>query len=356
MKNYQLILYLLCLGVWSCKESDPEISTGTRMAASSSDSASVWSYIGDFPPISGLPASFRNVTTFVIDKNGYLVTSGEFGDNSFVLEYNTVAKTFATKSRPNSNIDQANSTVSFALGEFGYMGGGLIQRAGAGGAFLADFEQYDPKTNNWVRKQLLPIPFFEAVGFSIGSKGYIGTGFTGTDGTEEDNYQGTSELTNDFYEYDPQADTWTKRASFPGKLRQDAVGFSIGNKGYVGTGRNRDCYFQDFWEYDPQTNKWRKMADFPGVFPIDLVGFSIGDKGYVGSGFRTGTIGTGEGEVKSNFWEFDPQSNTWKLMPPFPSGYRENMLSFVVDGKGYVGGGSGDGNTQELWMFDPSKY
>ena len=44
--------------------------------------------------------------------------------------------------------------------------------------------------------------------------------------------------TKDFWEYDPAANTWTQKADFGGTARHGAVGFSIGSKGYIGTGRD----------------------------------------------------------------------------------------------------------------------
>ena len=40
----------------------------------------------------------------------------------------------------------------------------------------------------------------------------------------------------DFWEYDPAANIWTQKADFGGTEREYAVGFSIGSKGYIGTG------------------------------------------------------------------------------------------------------------------------
>jgi N-acetylneuraminic acid mutarotase len=82
-----------------------------------------------------------------------------------------------------------------------------------------------------------------AVGFSIGNKGYVGTGYG--DGPT---------LYNDFWEWDQVSNVWTQNVNFGGMARNAAVGFSIGNKGYVGTGVtgiNPNYAFQDFWEYDP---------------------------------------------------------------------------------------------------------
>src|SRR5205823_10618643 len=59
--------------------------------------------------------------------------------------------------------------------------------------------------------------------------------------------------------------------------------FSIGSKGYVGTGAH-DGPKRDFWEYDPSTNVWTQKADFGGLPRLAAVGFSIGSKGYLGTG------------------------------------------------------------------------
>ena len=122
------------------------------------------------------------------------------------------------------------------------------------------------------------------MGFSIGSKGYIGNGWNYTD----------------FWEYDPVADAWTKRADF-GIALATPVGFSIGSKGYIGTGADNSY----FWEYDPVLNTWTKRADFGGEVRYGAVGFSIGSKGY---------IGTGQGNQPSShpidIWEYESYDTT----------------------------------------------
>src|SRR5438128_1102984 len=84
-------------------------------------------------------------------------------------------------------------------------------------------------------------PRFYAVGFSIGNKGYIGTGYDGN-------------FTKDFWEYDPFINSWTQKADFGGTGRLFALGFSIQNKGYIGTGLDERGRTNDFWEYDPSAN------------------------------------------------------------------------------------------------------
>jgi hypothetical protein len=82
-----------------------------------------------------------------------------------------------------------------------------------------------------------------AVGFALGNKGYIGTGAAGN-----------SAKYRDFWEYNPANDTWTQRASFGGTARWVATGFAIGNKGYIGLGFDNSGDRADFWEYTPDTS------------------------------------------------------------------------------------------------------
>src|SRR5436190_787996 len=103
--------------------------------------------------------------------------------------------------------------------------------------------------------------------------------------------------------------TWTKKADFGGGARSGAVGFSIGNKGYIGTGGDKD-----FWEYDPASNTWMQKADFGGTARGGAVGFSIDGKGYIG----TGSIGVNS--YKKDFWEYDPVTNVWSQKADYGGG------------------------------------
>ena len=72
-------------------------------------------------------------------------------------------------------------------------------------------------------------------------------------------------------------DTWTRKADFGGGKRGYAVGFSIGSKGYLGTGNNFSDH-DDFWEYDPATNVWTQKANFGGGLTDSGVGFRTGTR------------------------------------------------------------------------------
>lgn len=123
------------------------------------------------------------------------------------------------------------SMISFTVEGKAYVGGG-------GGAGLQNFYCFNPNNNTWTLKGGLPGgQTFETVSFTIGQTGYMGTGES--DGA----FQSRS-----FWSYAPLTDEWNRIADFAGQGRFGAFGFSIGNKGYVGGGVGM-ALFTDFWEY-----------------------------------------------------------------------------------------------------------
>ncbi|HYV91440.1 MAG TPA: kelch repeat-containing protein [Chitinophagales bacterium] len=192
----------------------------------------------------------------------------------------------------------------------------------------------------WVQKANFPgTARYDMAGFSIGTKGYIGTGTIA--------YGGPNNF-NDFWEWDQASNAWTQKANLPGAARFAAVGFSIGNKGYIGTGWNGNAYFNDFYEYDPSTNVWVQVANLPGDGRLFAVGFSLGNKGYVGTGKSSGML--------NDFWEFDPSLNTWLQKANFPAGGRWGAVGFSIGSMGYIGTGADNSSASncyhDLWEWN----
>lgn len=185
-----------------------------------------------------------------------------------------------------------------------------------------------------------------AVGFTIGGRGYIGTG------------QDTAEaMTRDFWEFDPGTNSWTQKADFGGVGRRNAVGFSIGNKGYIGTGMDHEFSFAgdelaDFWEYDPLTNTWTQKAPYPGSGGAGVyyaTGFGINGKGYICCGK------IGPSNYSNQLWEYNPATNSWLQRASFPGGTRYGLTSFVINNKAYLGTGTDENAfNNDLWCYDPS--
>ncbi len=218
--------------------------------------------------------------------------------------------------------------VGFSIGAKGYIG------TGYDGSYKKDFWEYDPAGNTWTQKtDFGGTARYYAVGFGIGTKGYIGTGYDGTN-------------KSDFWEYDPTTNTWTVKANFGGTARARAVGFSIGAKGYVGTGLDGAPYRKDFWEYNPATNSWTPKADFGGTARGSAVGFSIGTKGYIGTG------DTGEPGLRNDFWEYDPTANSWVFKANFGGTERYGAVGFGIGTKGYIGTGIDGGHRKDFWEYD----
>jgi len=208
--------------------------------------------------------------------------------------------------------------VGFSIGNKGYLGTGEDN----GYVSKKDFWEYDPDNNTWTQKaDFGGDARAYATGFSIGNKGYIGTGSTSNGG---------GNLLRDFWEYDPTTNSWTQKADFGGVGRLNATGFSIGSKGYLGTGNDGSPYYElkDFWEYDPATNIWTQRADVGGAGRAGAVGFSIGNKGYIG----TGKIVDYPYAVK-DFWEYDPANNSWTPKAAFGGSGRQYAVGLSINGQ-----------------------
>ena len=231
------------------------------------------------------------------------------------------------------------SAVGFSINSRGYVGTG-----GSHQGIWKDFWEYNPTLNTWTQKaDCGTIGRVWAVGFSVNSKGYIGTGLLSNPVWLE---------SNDFWEYDPVLDTWTQKADFGGIPRENAVGFSISSKGYIGSGASPDYpylsnYDQDFWEFDPGSDTWTRKADVP-VSLNSAVGFSIGTKGYIGTGASTGAI-------MNTFWEFNPLTNSWSQKATFSGSARAMSVGFSIGNHGYIGTGYNN-NTffSDFWMYTPT--
>lgn len=229
--------------------------------------------------------------------------------------------------------------IGFSIGNKGYIGTGVNSLTFAS---YKDFWEYDPQTDTWTQKADFGGGFrYGAVGFSIGSKGYVGTG----------SELGTKQV--DFWEYDPQFNTWTQRADFGGVARWLGVGFSIGTKGYIGTGSLNSSLqvLGDFWEWEgdtlsPNYNTWIQKPNFPGVPRYVAIGVSLNNKGYIGTGNYADFW-------QSDFYEWDPQQNTWTQKADFGGGPRQGPAAFVLNDKVFVGTGDSGVNRKDLWSWDP---
>ena len=237
-----------------------------------------------------------------------------------------------------------SGAVSFTIDNKLYVGLGKNR-----GTYNQKIYCFDPALNqnmgNWVETDTFPAPAREgAVAFVIGDKAYIGSGSAKTNANIE-------QFFNDFYEYEPGAPPgkrWGKLKPLPlistpgGKAdsigRSNAVAFSIGGLGYVGSGFSLSgTDLSDFWAYNPDMKQWKKVDFLPEGGRRNAVGFSLNKKGYVGLGQIPK-----DNNFLADLWEFDPSQadgNQWQKKASFPNGGRAYSAAFTIGNKAYVGGG-----------------
>ena len=108
---------------------------------------------------------------------------------------------------------------------------------------------------------------------------------------------------------------WVDLSDFEGVARYDAVAFTIGDYGYVGTGFDGEVRLKDFWKYDSELNSWTQIADFPGAARNGAVAFSVNGIGYVGTGY--------DGQSKlQDFYSYDPSTDSWDTIADFEGSAR----------------------------------
>lgn len=211
---------------------------------------------------------------------------------------------------------------------------------------LKECWEYNPDSDDWTKKADFPGEArMNAVAFSIGDKAYIGTGFT------EKN--GNTEAKKDFWEYNTSTNIWTPIADFPGAARYGAIGFSIGDKGYVSLGAagNKFEFPTDFWEYNPSSNQWTKKADFPDKGRDEASVFVIGTTAYIIGGALAGEIAVNN----KNVWEYNSLKDKWQKNNDFPGPARIGTVAFTMNKKGYICSGY-NGLLKfynDFWEFDP---
>lgn len=333
MKKLVLFSAIILAAVGCQKEeSIPEVTGQTTSSVGTQTASDTWVRKADV-------SEFRRAeaVAFSIGNKGYIGT----GVNSFNNRLKDFWEYDPTQNVWTQMADVGQSprvrAVGFSIGNQGYIGTGIVGSF-AEGAPDNDFWQFDPSRNAWTQKAELPAAGrFSAIGLSINSKGYIGTG------SPEDFV-----FLNDFYEYNPDTDSWRQRDNLEGPARSLAVGFTIAGRGYVGTGVSSSGNLQDFWEYFPATNAWTEIAPLP-VTKAAAVAFGLQNSGYVGTG--------GTENAESDFYQYDRVANTWSQVANFAGGERVNAVGFSIGARGYVGTGympsAFPEDQKDFWEYQP---
>lgn len=208
--------------------------------------------------------------------------------------------------------------------------------------FLASCGSSDDLDGNWIKASTFEgTPRGGAVSFVSGDFAYVGTGYDGKD------------CLNEFYKYSIQTG-WSKIADYPGTSRKEAVAFTATVNGkemvYVGTGvDDDDNRLSDFYEFDPATDTWNPTPiEFVGGARQNAISFSINGIGYVGTGY--GYLDGKDRNYLKDFYKFE--NGTWTKIA-FDGEKSANASTFVIKDKAYIV--SGTNSAKYVWEYDPSK-
>lgn len=100
-------------------------------------------------------------------------------------------------------------------------------------------------------------------------------------------------------------------------------------------------------------NTWTQVASFAAGERERMVSFSINGIGYLACGQDTAD------QVKNDLWAYDPMANSWTQKASLPGPGRRNAAAFAVGGSGFVGCGI-DGPEaptsnilRDFWRYNP---
>jgi N-acetylneuraminic acid mutarotase len=214
----------------------------------------------------------------------------------------------------------AEEVYGVAAGGKMYVFGGLAPGWKPMGMVMA----YDPATNTWTRKKDMPSYQHHVAVTQHNGKIYLFGGYR-----LPDTGQATWIPMNTAWEYDPQADSWRALAPVP-QARGSANAAVINGKihlvggatlpaglpsGFVHPARNVSVATHEV--YDPETNTWSRRADLPTPRNHAAVGVVDG-KLYVIGG-RAGSVFIPNALNVDIVEEYDPATDQWQLRNPMPT-------------------------------------
>ncbi len=246
--------------------------------------------------------------------------------------------------------------------------GRAIMFGGSGGSdYLNDTWAYDPATNTWTdldpagaapaARRCQSMVYDPSAGWVIV---FAGEDTTGT------LLDGTGELLNDIWAYDPTANKWTDLdpvGAVPSARWCQSMVYdpSTGQVIMFGGSDESGC-LNDTWAYDPTANKWTDLD------PVGAVPSARWQQAMVYDP-RSGRVimyggEAGTGALLNDTWAYDPTANAWTDLEPLeaPSAGRRSH-SMVYDSstkRVIVFGGWGDrddvlaGMLNDTWAYDPA--
>jgi N-acetylneuraminic acid mutarotase/predicted GH43/DUF377 family glycosyl hydrolase len=254
------------------------------------------------------------------------------GANSSVFTENSAA-VYNTETNEWSNLENIPLKLYLPIAESIkdkiFVAGGWINDNGSWYTSNKTFE-YDPRANSWTEKANSPFPSGENASCVLNDK-IIALG------GNRDFLPDTSGQTRVFV-YDPELDTWD---SLPDMLyeRVAATASILDSKIYVLGGfhqSNKGGIIGKTEMYDPGINRWTELKEMP--IPVVNHISVVYDNKILVFGGDTGTISVNKSYGICNIQEYDPSTDTWRIMQSMPFN-RANMTGQRIGNYVYLIGG-----------------
>lgn len=142
------------------------------------------------------------------------------------------------------------------------------------------------------------------------------------------------------------AQTWQQLANAP-IGRHHPISFALNGKGYAVTGSLANgSPTNAAFSYDPGTDSWSTLSPFPGAARSFGIGAVANDIAYIGFG-ATST------QYLNDFWSFDATTGTWTQLANCGCSGRRHPAMISIGNRIYVGlGDDATGDRNDWWMYD----
>jgi N-acetylneuraminic acid mutarotase len=205
-----------------------------------------------------------------------------------------------------------------------YVIGGWNVKFPPDGITYSRVDEYDSKTDTWIKKADMLVPHTEFCTATVNGKIYVISG-----GYFDYDNNGAWYNTSSVEEYDPYKDKWTEKADIPNPIDWGSASV-VNGKIYVVGGDLTNALVQ---EYDPIKDLWTRKADMPTP-RFSLATVEVGGKIYAIGGTIVGPGDRGMATVEI----YDPIADTWGKGTDLPE-TRWCFSASVINGKIYAIGG-----------------
>ncbi len=229
-----------------------------------------------------------SAVAFTIGNKGYVGTGIDAASSRLkdFYEFDPIANNGFGSWKPIKEFGDVNTLgrsgcVAFTLNNRGFVGGGASKDD-----IYSDLWEYLPTTNTWESRGGFSKKRVNASAIIVANLAYLVGGVGDT-------------YIREVEQYNPTTNLWIQKLSLNQKdetgakidqpiLREFASSFTIGEFGYLVGGSNSNSTLPDCWQYNPAIDRWTQYYSYENPYGGPrrdaAIGFSIGDFGYLATG------------------------------------------------------------------------